>query len=107
MVVRNVPFDHWRRQTNIHPSNVSEEQPDNHSSVNGQTVGEEDQVLPCVQRLQRLENLLEELNKKRGEIPMEKDQMLRQSMDRIKCVETDLEKTKRVSVVMAVLNLNI
>ncbi|XP_071907639.1 phosphatidylinositol/phosphatidylcholine transfer protein SFH13-like isoform X1 [Coffea arabica] len=94
--IRNVPFDHSRRQTNIYPSNALEEQPENHSSVSAQAIGEGYQVLPCVQRLQRLEKLLEELNNKRHEIPMEKEQMLQQSMDRIKCVEMDLEKTKRV-----------
>ncbi|KAL3508309.1 hypothetical protein ACH5RR_027710 [Cinchona calisaya] len=96
VVMRNLPFDQWRMQTNIHPSNALEEQPDNQLSVNAQAVGEEDQVLPCVHRLQRLEKLLEELNNKRTEIPMEKNQMLQQSMERIKCVEMDLEKTKRV-----------
>lgn len=49
-----------------------------------------------MQRLNRLENLLEEINKKPAEIPAEKDQMLLQSMDRIKSVEVDLDKTKRV-----------
>lgn len=94
--IRNVPFDYSRRQTNIYPSNALEEQPENHSSVSARAIGEGYQVLPCVQRLQRLEKLLEELNNKRHEIPMEKEQMLQQSMDRIKCVEMDLEKTKRV-----------
>ena len=100
--IRNVPFDHSRRQTNIYPSNALEEQPENHSSASARAIGEGYQVLPCVQRLQRLEKLLEELNNKRHEIPMEKERMLQQSMDRIKCVEMDLEKTKRVSIVMAV-----
>lgn len=98
VIIRNVPFDSWRRQTDIYQSNSLEEQPQNHSSVNPRAIGEGDQVLPCVQRLQKLEKLLEELNNKRHEIPMEKEQMLQQSMDRIKCVETDLEKTKRASI---------
>ncbi|CAI9088119.1 OLC1v1022364C1 [Oldenlandia corymbosa var. corymbosa] len=103
MVIRNVPLDYWRRQTNIHPSNAAMEQllPNNESSAHARAVGEEDQVLPCVQRLQRLEKLLEELNNKPNVIPKEKDQMLLQSMDRIKSVETDLEKTKRVSFIVA------
>ncbi|KAL3503689.1 hypothetical protein ACH5RR_038138 [Cinchona calisaya] len=96
VVIRNVPVDYWRRQTNIYPSNSLEERRENQSSLNVRATGEGNQVLPCVQRLQRLEKLLEELNNKRHEIPREKEQMLQQSMDRIKCVETDLEKTKRV-----------
>uniref|UniRef100_M1C0S4 Transporter n=2 Tax=Solanum tuberosum TaxID=4113 RepID=M1C0S4_SOLTU len=49
-----------------------------------------------MQRLHKLENLLEEINKKPAEIPAEKDRMLHQSLNRIKSVEVDLEKTKRV-----------
>ncbi|KAL2473160.1 Phosphatidylinositol/phosphatidylcholine transfer protein SFH13 [Forsythia ovata] len=95
-LIRNVPFEYWRRQTNAYPSNALGGEPklDSHPPANAEAICE-DQFLPCVQRLQRLETLLEELNKKPAEIPLEKDQMLKQSMDRIKSVELDLEKTKR------------
>lgn len=96
--IRNAPVEYWRRDTNIYPSNALEDEPEphNHSPVNADSVSEQDRVLPCVQRLQRLESLLEELNKKPAEIPLEKEQMIQQSLDRIKSVEFDLEKTKRV-----------
>uniref|UniRef100_A0A5B6ZXC4 Putative phosphatidylinositol/phosphatidylcholine transfer protein SFH13 n=1 Tax=Davidia involucrata TaxID=16924 RepID=A0A5B6ZXC4_DAVIN len=93
--VRSLPFEIWRRQNNIHPSNVIDDKPDSHSP-DAEVVSEEDRVLPCVQRLQRVEKLLEELNNKPAEIPLEKEQMLHQSLDRIKSIEFDLEKTKRV-----------
>ncbi|KAK2971939.1 hypothetical protein RJ640_004959, partial [Escallonia rubra] len=94
--VRGLPLEFWRRQNNVHPSNAIEEKPDGPSSVHPDAVSEEDRVLPCIERLQRLEKLLEELNNKPAEIPVEKEQMLQHSLDRIKSVEFDLEKTKRV-----------
>ncbi|KAA8527126.1 hypothetical protein F0562_008645 [Nyssa sinensis] len=93
--IHSLPFESWRRQNNIHPSNVIEDKPDSHSP-DAEAVSEEDRVLPCVQRLQRVEKLLEELCNKPAEIPLEKEQMLQESLDRIKSIESDLEKTKRV-----------
>ncbi|KAG6407475.1 hypothetical protein SASPL_130466 [Salvia splendens] len=58
-------------------------------------------------RLQRLESLLEELNSKPREFPAEKDQILQQSLDRIKNMECDLEKTKRVLHATVVKQLHI
>lgn len=88
-------FESWRRYNNIHPSNVIGDSVAPIPSVN-EVTNEEDQVQPCLERLQRLETLLDELNKKPAKIPFEKEEMLRQSLERIKCVELDLEKTKRV-----------
>ncbi|KAL7186826.1 hypothetical protein ACSBR2_028530 [Camellia fascicularis] len=89
------PIEYWRRQNNIYPSNVTEDTMESRPT-GAEAVSVEDPVLPCVQRLQRLEKLLEELNNKPAEIPWEKEQMLDRSLDRIKSVEVDLEKTKRV-----------
>ncbi|KAL0353447.1 UNVERIFIED_CONTAM: Phosphatidylinositol/phosphatidylcholine transfer protein SFH13 [Sesamum angustifolium] len=96
--MRNVPVEYRRSQSNIYPPNGLENEPETntHSSIRVKAVAEEDRILPCVQRLQRLESLLEQLNSKPAEIPIEKDQILQQSLDRIKCVEFDLENTKRV-----------
>lgn len=98
--IRNVPVEYWRSQSNIYPPNglENEPEPNTHSSIHVKAVAEEDRILPCVQRLQRLESLLEQLNSKPAEIPIEKDQILQQSLDRIKCVEFDLENTKRVII---------
>ncbi|KAL3821172.1 hypothetical protein ACJIZ3_007077 [Penstemon smallii] len=98
-IFQYVPMYHRRRQTNIYPSNAlenNEQEPNHNSSVGTEALNENDRVHPCVQRLQRLESLFEELNNKPAEIPMEKEQILLQSLDRIKSVESDLEKTKRV-----------
>ncbi|KAF6145962.1 hypothetical protein GIB67_033321 [Kingdonia uniflora] len=84
-----------RRLGNIRPSNSPEPSPDILPPV-AESVKEDDRVVPCLYRLQKLESLLEELNTKPAEIPLEKDQMLVESLDRIKSVEFDLEKTKRV-----------
>lgn len=81
----------------MYPSNVIEDKPDIHPPHRAEAVTEEDRVLPCVERLQKVEKVLEELKNKPAEIPKEKDQMLLHSLDRIKSVEFDLEKTKRVS----------
>ncbi|KAL6544599.1 hypothetical protein OROMI_023461 [Orobanche minor] len=106
----NAPVKYWRRQTNIYPSNALENEPEPNIrlSIGTEAIREEDRVLPCVQRLQRLESLLEELIKKPAEIPMEKEQLLHRSLDRIKSVEFDLEKTKRAlnSTVMKQLEIS-
>ncbi|GFS31691.1 Sec14p-like phosphatidylinositol transfer family protein [Actinidia rufa] len=80
---------------NIYPANVLEDVADSRRP-DAEAISQEGHVVPCVQRLQRLEKLLEELNKKPSEIPLEKEQMLNQSLERIKSVELDLDKTKRV-----------
>ncbi|KAL5998551.1 hypothetical protein ACLOJK_009494 [Asimina triloba] len=58
---------------------------------------EEDFILPYLERLQRLEALVTELSRKPVTMPPEKDSALRESMDRIKSIEYDLQKTKKNS----------
>ncbi|KAI7758353.1 hypothetical protein M8C21_013714 [Ambrosia artemisiifolia] len=53
-----------------------------------------DQILPCLERLKKLEKMVEELRTKPAQLPAEKEQMLQHSMDRIKSIELDLDKTK-------------
>lgn len=107
-LIQNAHVECLRRQTNVYPSNTlgSESEPPNQLSA-AEAVSEENRVSPCVQRLQRLESLLEELNKKPAEIPPEKDQLLQRSLERIKCVEFDLEKTKRVTFLFYQLNFHL
>ncbi|TKY49898.1 Phosphatidylinositol/phosphatidylcholine transfer protein SFH13 [Spatholobus suberectus] len=88
-------FEFWGTQNNVHPSITMEHNINNHSAA-VEAASETDFILPCVQRLQRLEKVFEELNNKPDGMPVEKEQMLMDSMDRIKSVEFDLEKTKRV-----------
>lgn len=99
-LICSLPLESWRRQNNIYPSNVMEGTTER-CPPNAEAVSEEARILPCVQRLQKLEELYEELNNKPAEIPFEKEQMLHQSLDRIKSVEIDLDKTKRVRLVLS------
>uniref|UniRef100_A0ACD6A9R2 Uncharacterized protein n=1 Tax=Avena sativa TaxID=4498 RepID=A0ACD6A9R2_AVESA len=55
-----------------------------------------DHISPVIGRLQRLESKVDELSSKPPEIPVEKDRSLLESWDRIKCIESDLERTKKV-----------
>lgn len=100
VLVQKTPIEYLKRRSNVCPPNVSKSDPEpktNHY-VHERVVRREEMVRPCVQRLQRLESLLEELNSKPREFPAEKDQILQQSLDRIKNMECDLEKTKRVII---------
>uniref|UniRef100_A0A6P6FN06 phosphatidylinositol/phosphatidylcholine transfer protein SFH13 isoform X1 n=1 Tax=Ziziphus jujuba TaxID=326968 RepID=A0A6P6FN06_ZIZJJ len=94
-VFRSLRIESWRRQNNIYPSH-SEEQNLNIHSPTAEAVSEVDCILPCIQRLQRLEKVFEEISNKPAKIPLEKDKILMESLERIKSVEFDLEKTKRV-----------
>ncbi|KAF9617376.1 hypothetical protein IFM89_036297, partial [Coptis chinensis] len=55
----------------------------------------EDFIHPCLERLQKLEALVIELTNKPVVIPPEKDIMLLESMNRIKSIEYDLQKTRK------------
>uniref|UniRef100_A0A453D6T7 CRAL-TRIO domain-containing protein n=1 Tax=Aegilops tauschii subsp. strangulata TaxID=200361 RepID=A0A453D6T7_AEGTS len=55
-----------------------------------------DCVRPVIERLQKLEGRVDELGSKPPEIPLEKERSLLDSWDRIKCIESDLERTKKV-----------
>uniref|UniRef100_A0A0E0M2K5 CRAL-TRIO domain-containing protein n=1 Tax=Oryza punctata TaxID=4537 RepID=A0A0E0M2K5_ORYPU len=73
---------------NVHPSNVQgEAQP--RSAM-------EDNMSACLQRLEKLESLCNHLMSKPPDMPKEKECLLLQSFDRIKTIEADLERTKRV-----------
>ncbi|CAO2206480.1 unnamed protein product [Urochloa humidicola] len=55
-----------------------------------------DHISPVIERLQRLEGKVDELGSKPPGIPLEKERSLLESWDRIKCIESDLERTKKV-----------
>ncbi|KAG8387331.1 hypothetical protein BUALT_Bualt02G0010300 [Buddleja alternifolia] len=61
----------------------------------------EELLHPCCQKLQHLENLVTELLKKPAKIPQEKDDILLESMSRIKSIEHDLQKTRKALVATA------
>lgn len=86
-----------RKQSNVHPSAVIETNMVISNPPAALEAVSEDHVRPCLERLQRLERILAELSNKSASIPVEKEKMLLDSLDRIKSVEHDLGKTKRVS----------
>ncbi|KAL8546676.1 hypothetical protein ACS0TY_006414 [Phlomoides rotata] len=62
---------------------------------NRQEQSTEELIHPCCQKLQHLEKLVYELTKKPAKIPPEKDEILLESMNRIKSIEYDLQKTRK------------
>lgn len=99
--LRSLPLELLRRHTNnVHPSNLVENITDSQTRAVEAVSKEEDRVQPCLERLQRLEKVCEELSNKPAGIPLEKEKMITESLERIKCVEFDLEKTKRVSILL-------
>ncbi|KAK4344477.1 hypothetical protein RND71_034653 [Anisodus tanguticus] len=99
-LIRSVFFEYWRKQANVSRTSALEERQESSSSVHSEAVHKADEALPCMERLHRLETLFEEIKRKPAEIPAEKDQMIQRSMERIKSVEVDLDKTKRAEVIM-------
>ncbi|KAG6532838.1 hypothetical protein ZIOFF_006692 [Zingiber officinale] len=49
-----------------------------------------------MERLQRVESILNQLTNKPAEIPLDKERMILDSMDRIRCVEFDLQMANKV-----------
>lgn len=56
---------------------------------------EKDSLHPCEEKLKKLEAMVAELSSKPSRIPQEKDEMLVESMNRIRSMEYDLQKTKK------------
>ncbi|CAH8373898.1 unnamed protein product [Eruca vesicaria subsp. sativa] len=61
----------------------------------------EESLHPCWLRLQNLESMVTVLSDKPTNIPQEKEDILRDSLDRIKCIEQDLQKTKKALLLTA------
>jgi hypothetical protein len=55
----------------------------------------------CLQRIENLESMCNQLASKPPEIPEDKEQILLNSFERIRSIEADLERTKRVSSCIA------
>ncbi|XP_071937529.1 phosphatidylinositol/phosphatidylcholine transfer protein SFH9-like isoform X2 [Coffea arabica] len=60
-----------------------------------------DDLDPCWQRLQHLESVVNELLNKPTKIPPDKEDILLESMNRIKSIEYDLQKTKKALLATA------
>ncbi|KAM3743800.1 hypothetical protein ACB098_06G002600 [Castanea mollissima] len=92
---QSLNIDEMDNTSSVGTSNLAEHSMNSHPPA-VEAANEEDRVLPCLERLQRLEKAFEELSCKPAGIPLEKEQILVESLDRIKSVEADLEQTKRV-----------
>lgn len=99
-LIHGVSFEYWRKQENASRPSASEERQESSSSAYGEVVHKADEALLCMERLHRLELLFEEIKRKPAEIPEEKDQMIHQSIERIKSMEVDLDKTKKVCLII-------
>jgi hypothetical protein len=89
-----------RRLVHTSPSAMQvQAQPPPSAAINQPVVRQiaELNVKPCLERLDRIESVFNQLINKPPEIPREKDRVLMESFDRIKCIEHDLDKTKKVS----------
>ncbi|XP_024011929.1 phosphatidylinositol/phosphatidylcholine transfer protein SFH14 [Eutrema salsugineum] len=71
---------YWQRQNCVDVSD---------SSMNNQ-------IIQCLDRLKKLEEELTEISKKPVKIPEENEKLLTESLERIKSLELDLDKTKSV-----------
>lgn len=63
--------------------------------VNDSRRVEKELLHPCEEKLKKLEAMVAELSSKPSRIPQEKDEMLVESMNRIRSMEYDLQKTKK------------
>ncbi|KAM0064444.1 putative CRAL-TRIO lipid binding domain, CRAL/TRIO domain, CRAL/TRIO domain superfamily [Helianthus debilis subsp. tardiflorus] len=63
--------------------------------VNASCPVEKDILHPCEEKLKQLEAMVAELSSKPSRIPQEKEEMLAESMNRIRSMEYDLQKTKK------------
>ncbi|KAL8197851.1 hypothetical protein R6Q57_030139 [Mikania cordata] len=92
-LIGSQPVDFWRRQSSVYPTNALENEKETEYE---QENDRGDGVFQFIERLHRLEVLLEELRNKPAQIPVQKEHMLHDSLERIKSVEFDLNKTKSV-----------
>ncbi|KAF8082402.1 hypothetical protein N665_0827s0007 [Sinapis alba] len=89
-----IPFQLLRRKNTI--TTTSSPTEDELNPTHAETTTMKDKIRPCLERIQELEKRYDEIRNKPVEIPVEKERMLMDSLDRIKSVEFDLVKTKRV-----------
>ncbi|CAH8306245.1 unnamed protein product [Eruca vesicaria subsp. sativa] len=94
-VFRYIPFELSRRKNTITTSTPTEDESRSTLTPTPMETTIKDRIGPCLERIQKLEKKYEEIRNKPVEIPAEKERMLMDSLDRIKSVEFDLEKTKR------------
>lgn len=70
---------------------------DEHVHMPGMKSIDKDSTAPCLERLRRLEQAVMELNLRSPRIPPEKEDLIEESMRRIRSIESDIQKTQRVS----------
>lgn len=88
-----IPSGPKRTSVNVHASDAFSLVPDHSSTMEA---AQEATVSSFSERLEKLESKLDELSSKSAEIPQEKEIAILESMNRIKCIESDLHKTNKV-----------
>jgi hypothetical protein len=83
------------RVTNPTPPAEPEPISEDHLAVESFSI---DHISPVIERLQRLEGKVDELGSRPPGIPLEKERSLLESWNRIKSIESDLDRTKKVSM---------
>ncbi|RZB52374.1 Phosphatidylinositol/phosphatidylcholine transfer protein SFH9 [Glycine soja] len=82
-------------------------QPRSHEKTKSAQSNSEEQLMtpaikePLWQRIQNLEAVVTEMANKPNTIPPEKEDILQESLSRIKCIEYDLQKTKKALLATA------
>ncbi|KAH0872876.1 hypothetical protein HID58_070238 [Brassica napus] len=94
-VFRYIPFELSRKKHTITLSSPREDESRCTLTPTPTETTMKDRIGPCLERIHKLEKKYEEIRNKPVEIPVEKERLLMDSLDRIKSVEFDLEKTKR------------
>ncbi|URE05020.1 WD repeat-containing protein C2A9.03 [Musa troglodytarum] len=91
-----------RRLENVHPSDALSLMPDNNLTTEA---AKEDKVTPLIERLEKLESMLNELSRKPAEIPQEKEHAIQESMNRIKSVlQATVMKQLEIEATLETLN---
>lgn len=97
-LLHNITYRSERRLTCIRQSSSEIQVPPNTPTQIPAEAPKEDRVTLCHDRLQKLEIMFNEISSKSKDIPSEKNQILMECWGRIKSIENDLEKTKKVSL---------
>jgi len=85
-----------QEQQNLGHSGTRLLEPGSEGHVVAQRIGD-NMLNPCWERLRHLEHLVTELLNKPTRIPPDKEDTIHESLNRIKAIEHDLQKTKKVS----------
>ncbi|CAN6333731.1 unnamed protein product [Urochloa humidicola] len=82
------------RRVASHCINISSTGEHVHTAMKSGGPTDKDCTAPCLERLKRLEHMVMELNQRSPRIPPEKENLIEESMRRIRSIECDIKKTQ-------------